>query len=70
MLQKRVLLVEDSSTIRKIISYYPIGLGINVIEANDCIEAIEKIYSEKPDLVLLDIKIPKLSQILKHSIFL
>ncbi len=61
MLQKRVLLVEDSSTVRKIISYYLIRLGINVIEANDGLEAIEKIYSEKPDLVLLDIKIPKLS---------
>ncbi|MEM1170704.1 MAG: response regulator [Cyanobacteria bacterium P01_H01_bin.35] len=61
MLQKRVLLVEDSSTVRKIISYYLIRLGINVIEANDGVEAIEKIYSEKPDLILLDITIPKLS---------
>ena len=61
MLKKRVLLVEDSSTVRKIISYYLIRLGINVIEANDGVEAIEKIYSEKPDLVLLDITIPKIS---------
>ncbi|MGD1809609.1 response regulator [Dapis sp. BLCC M126] len=61
MLKKRVLLVEDSSTVRKIISYYLIRLGLNVIEANDGLEAIEKIHSEKPDLVLLDITIPKLS---------
>ncbi len=44
MLQKRVLLVEEISTVRKIISYYPIGLGINVIEANDVIEAGESTY--------------------------
>ncbi len=61
MLRKKVLLVEDSSTVRKIISYYLLRLGIYVIEANDGVEAIEKIYSEKPDLVLLDITIPKLS---------
>ncbi len=61
MLKKRVLLVEDSTTVRKIISYYLIRLGLNVIEASDGVEAIEKIYSEKPDLVILDITIPKLS---------
>ncbi|NEQ39445.1 MAG: response regulator [Okeania sp. SIO3I5] len=61
MLKKKVLLVEDSCTVRKIISYYLIRLGLNVIEANDGVKAIEKVYSEKPDLVLLDISIPKLN---------
>lgn len=61
MIKKKVLLVEDSLTVRKIISYSLIRLGLNVIEANDGVEAIEKIYSEKPDLVLLDITIPKIS---------
>ncbi|MDY7004963.1 MAG: response regulator [Cyanobacteriota bacterium] len=61
MLKKRVLLVEDNPTDRKIISYSLIKLGLKVIEANDGVEAIEKIYCEKPDLVLLDIMIPKLS---------
>ncbi|MGK7919597.1 MAG: PleD family two-component system response regulator [Trichodesmium sp.] len=61
MIKKKVLLVEDSLTVRKIISYSLLRLGLNVIEANDGVEAIEKIYSEKPDLVLLDITIPKIS---------
>ncbi|NET45025.1 PleD family two-component system response regulator [Okeania sp. SIO2B3] len=61
MLNKRILLVEDNPTDKKIISYSLIQLGLKVIEANDGVEAIEKIYCEKPDLVLLDIMIPKLS---------
>lgn len=61
MLKKRVLLVEDNPTVRKIISYTLIRFGLNVVEATDGVEALEKVYSEKPDLVLLDINIPKLS---------
>ncbi|MGB3508172.1 MAG: response regulator [Microcoleaceae cyanobacterium] len=61
MLKTKVLLVEDNLTVRKIISYSLIRLGLNVIEASDGVEALEKVYSEKPNLVLLDINIPKIS---------
>lgn len=61
MLKTKVLLVEDNLTVRKIISYSLIRLGVNVIEASDGVEALEKVYSEKPNLVLLDINIPKLN---------
>ena len=61
MIKQRVLLVEDNQTVRKIISYSLMRVGINVIEASDGVEALEKVYSEKPDLVLLDINIPKLN---------
>ncbi|WP_237396821.1 PleD family two-component system response regulator [Okeania sp. KiyG1] len=54
-------MVEDNPTDKKIISYSLIKLGLKVIEANNGVEAIEKIYCEKPDLVLLDIMIPKLN---------
>ena len=61
MVKITVLLVEDNLTIRKIISYSLMRLGINVVEASDGVEAIEKLYFEKPDLVLLDVNIQKLS---------
>lgn len=61
MFKKRILLVEDNPMHKKIISYSLIQLGLKVIEANDGVEAIEKIYCEKPDIVLLDIMIPKLN---------
>ena len=61
MLNKRILLVEDNPIDKKIISYSLTQLGLKVIEANDGVEAIEKIYCEKPDLVLLEIMLPKLN---------
>ncbi len=59
---KRVLLVEDNDFIRKM---YLMKLGksdsIEVIEAADGQMALEMYQAEKPDLILLDIMMPKMS---------
>ncbi len=35
--------------------------GLNVIVANDGIEALEKVHSYRPTLVILDIVLPKMN---------
>lgn len=56
--RKRVLVVEDSATTRKVIKIILQQEGIEVIEAKDGIEALAKFNELIPDLVLLDIIMP------------
>ena len=55
-----VLVVEDSPTQRECISNQLEWNGLNVIQASDGIEALEKIQANNPDLVLLDIVMPRM----------
>jgi twitching motility two-component system response regulator PilG len=57
---KKVLVVEDSPTTRKVIALTLNQKGYAVIEAQDGMEALSKLGEEKPDLVLLDIILPKM----------
>ena len=58
--QKTILIVDDEEPIRDILSHNLIKEGYRVIEAGDGITAVEMATSEHPDLVLLDIMLPKL----------
>ena len=55
-LMAKILLVDDEEAILKM---YGSALGEDVITAKDGDEAIEKAGTEKPDLILLDIIMPK-----------
>jgi len=57
---KTVLVVEDSGVTRKIIVRTLTGLGCKVIEAEDGLDALSQLAGEKPDLVLLDLILPKM----------
>lgn len=57
--KKLILVVDDEESIREILSYNLEREGYDVIEASDGEEALEKIKEEKPDLVLLDVMLPK-----------
>ena len=57
---KLVLVVEDSSTTRKVIAITLSRRGYRVIEAADGLEALSKISEERPDLVMLDVILPKM----------
>lgn len=59
-MKKRILVVEDSSTIRKVVSITLSQKGYEVIEAGDGLEALSKINETNPDLILLDIILPKM----------
>jgi DNA-binding response OmpR family regulator len=57
----RILIADDSPVIRAAVSSLLRDAGYEVVMAEDGIEAIQKFYSEPPDMVLLDIKMPRMS---------
>ena len=58
--QKTVLVVDDEKPIVDILVYNLNKEGYNTLEANDGEEAINIVVNKKPDLVLLDIMLPKM----------
>ena len=58
--KKKILVVEDSPTTRKVISITLGQRGYDIIEARDGLEALSRLNEERPDLVLLDIILPKM----------
>lgn len=58
---KKVLIVDDEADILEIISYNLIKEGYEILTAKNGIEALEKIGPFKPNLVILDIMMPKMS---------
>jgi DNA-binding response OmpR family regulator len=57
----KVLVVEDEAIILRLLTVYFTGKGHQVISATDGIEALEKFQAWSPDVVLLDIGLPRLS---------
>ena len=55
---KRVLLVEDETDLRKMMKILLELHGYDVLEAADGYEAVEKALEEGPDLILMDIAMP------------
>ena len=58
--QKKVMIVEDDEHITKVYEIKFTKEGIRSIFARDGEEAITKILAEKPDLILLDLMVPKI----------
>ena len=58
--QKTVLVVDDEKPIVDILVYNLKKEGYNTLEANDGEEAVRLVIEKKPDLVLLDIMLPKM----------
>ena len=59
MEQKRILIVEDEKSISDIIKYNLVKEGYGVETAFDGEEALVKVFDIDPDLILLDIMLPK-----------
>ncbi|MCI5208904.1 MAG: response regulator [Candidatus Electrothrix sp. ATG2] len=57
---KTILVVEDSPTTRKVIKMTLTSGDFRVVEAADGVEALSRLNEERPDLVLLDIMLPKI----------
>lgn len=57
----KVLVVEDSPPQREMISSLLKESGLNVISAGDGIEALEQIQQDRPDIVVLDIVMPRMN---------
>ncbi len=61
MRKKKILVVDDSPTHLKLMSEPLISRGYDIVTAMDGEEAIEKAAAEQPDLVVLDVIMPKLN---------
>lgn len=58
-----ILAVDDSASIRQMVSFTLEGAGYEVIQAHDGEEALGKAKSSQPDLVLTDVNMPKMDGI-------
>jgi two-component system alkaline phosphatase synthesis response regulator PhoP len=56
---KRILIADDEPDILEIIQYNLVKEGYDVSTANDGDDALTKAKSQKPDLIILDIMMPK-----------
>ena len=61
--KKKVLVVDDEQSIVELLTYNLQKEGYNTLEAYDGDTAVEMAVNEKPDLILLDVMIPKLDGI-------
>lgn len=57
----KILIADDSAVIRLAVSSLLAREGHEVVVAEDGVEAIQRFYENPPDLVLLDIQMPKVS---------
>ena len=57
--KKTILVVDDEKAIRHLLDVNLSKEGYNVIEAADGVEAVETAIEKRPDLILLDVMIPK-----------
>ncbi|MFQ5875170.1 MAG: response regulator, partial [Dehalococcoidia bacterium] len=58
MMQYEVLVVDDDPSFCKVLRKFLVGKGYNVLEAHSGDEALDTYRQERPDLVLLDIRMP------------
>lgn len=57
---KRILIVDDEARMRRFVRMNLELEGFDVLEASDGLEAIRKAREEMPDLVILDVEMPRL----------
>jgi chemosensory pili system protein ChpA (sensor histidine kinase/response regulator) len=55
-----VMVVDDSVTVRKVTSRLLERNGMNVLTAKDGVDAISQLQEHKPDIMLLDIEMPRM----------
>jgi len=65
---KTVLIVDDSATVRKLVEIKLRNRGYQVITAVDGVDGLAKLSEQLPDLILLDVNMPRLDgyQLCKH----
>ncbi|PID20323.1 DNA-binding response regulator [Sporosarcina sp. P3] len=61
--QQKILIVEDEQSIQKLLAFTLQQADYNTVLASDGEEAVEKVLDEKPDLIILDLMLPKIDGI-------
>lgn len=58
---KKVLIVDDSETIRQQVGHALRGAGFEVVEAGDGVEALERVNQHELALAIVDVNMPRLN---------
>ena len=61
--KKTILVVDDEKSIRELLVFNLEKEGYKVIEADNGIDAVDKALNKKPDLILLDVMLPRMDGI-------
>jgi two-component system KDP operon response regulator KdpE len=61
MSSAKILVVDDDSQIRRVLRTTLAGQGYQAIDARNGEEAIEKLLGDKPDLIILDVNMPRMN---------
>ena len=58
----KILVAEDERDIRELVTFSLRGLGgFEVVQAANGVEAVERAAAERPDLILMDVRMPKMT---------
>ncbi|MDD5686722.1 MAG: response regulator [Elusimicrobia bacterium] len=60
-MQEKILIIEDEPNITMLLKVNLVACGYNVDNAIDGEEGLRKINSFKPDLIIVDLRLPKIS---------
>ncbi|MCM3412219.1 response regulator transcription factor [Metabacillus litoralis] len=60
MFKEKVMLVEDDRDIREVLQLYLLKEGYSVIHAEDGPTALQLVETEKPDIIVLDVVLPRM----------
>jgi len=59
--EKTILIIDDEEDLRETVEYQFKAKGFRVITACDGIEGLEQLETEKPDLIILDMNMPRMN---------
>lgn len=59
-MSKNIMVVDDSFTTRKMLSFLLKGEGFNVVSAENGIDALEKLPFSNIDIIITDLNMPKM----------
>ncbi|NIO68987.1 MAG: response regulator, partial [Anaerolineae bacterium] len=59
-MQAKILLIDDDAALLKLLGQYLEQAGYEVSRAADGRQGLQTLYNERPDLVILDVMMPRL----------
>jgi DNA-binding response OmpR family regulator len=63
LIKGTVLIVDDDPVMLDLLDVYITEMNVTVIKAKDGVEALEKIYTQEPDIILTDLAMPRMNGI-------
>ena len=58
---KQILIVEDEPVFRSLMHAWLASLGATIVQAEDGLDALQKMAESKPDLMICDISMPRMN---------